>query len=109
MLVWLAQNLQVSVDDPTLNMIIPPASVASLGTCTDPIYQRTSLHATCDFVGGGTAITGVDVTSLVTFNIPDSSKDLAVVVNHYVQVLCLIKRLSCVPDMVARTLMSVPA
>lgn len=82
MTVWIAQNLQMTVDDATLNQIVPAASLSS-STCTDPIYQRTSIHATCDFAGGGVTISGVDVTALVSFT---SASSLVTVVNSYVQV-----------------------
>lgn len=83
MRVWIAQNLQVTVDDPTLNLIVPASSVA---TCTDPVYQRTALYATCDFAGGGASITGVDVTALVSFRSGDTSLVTVGQNTHYAQV-----------------------
>ena len=86
LLVWYPANLAVHVDDPTLNLILPTSSLSTLSsTCTTPIYQRTAIWATCDFTGGGTPITGVDVTTLVTFNNPTNSPSIAIV-NNYVQV-----------------------
>jgi hypothetical protein len=84
MLIWFPANLAVTVDDPILNLIIPSASLSQVSSsCTTPLYQRSAVYATCDFVGGGTAITGVDVTTLVTFT---SSSALVALVNNYVQV-----------------------
>ncbi len=84
MLIWFPANLAVTVDDPILNLIIPSASLSQVSSsCTTPLYQRSAVYATCDFVGAGTAITGVDVTTLVTFT---SSSALVAVVNNYVQV-----------------------
>lgn len=84
MLIWFPDNLAVTVDDPTLNLIIPIANLTTVSsTCSTPLYQRTAIYATCDFIGGGTSITGVDVTSLVTFTSTSSSVS---VINNYVQV-----------------------
>lgn len=84
MLIWFPANLAVTVDDPVLNLIIPSASLSSVSSsCTTPLYQRSAVYATCDFVGGGTSITGVDVTTLVTFT---SSSALISVINNYIQV-----------------------
>ncbi|DBA74581.1 TPA: hypothetical protein ACH3X2_009453 [Trebouxia sp. C0005] len=83
MLIWFPANLAVTVDDPVLNLIIPSASLSSVSSsCTTPLYQRSAVYATCDFVGGGTSITGVDVTTLVTFT---SSSALISVINNYIQ------------------------
>lgn len=85
MRIWVPANLAVAVDDSTLNQIVPTDRLGSIAssTCTTPLYQRTAVYATCDFVDGGTAITGVDVTSLVTFN---STSPAVAVINNYVQV-----------------------
>lgn len=84
MRIWVPANLAVVVDDPTLNLIIPTASLSGIdSTCNTPVYQRTAVHATCDFVDGGPTIPGVDVTSLVTFVSTSSS---IAVVNNYIQV-----------------------
>ena len=84
MLVWFPANLAVTVDDPVLNLIIPSASLSQVSSsCTTPLYQRSAVYATCDFIGGGTSITGVDVTTLVTFT---SSSALVSVINNYIQV-----------------------
>lgn len=96
MRIWVPANLAVAVDDSTLNQIVPSLDGIS-STCTTPLYQRTAVYATCDFVGGGTAITGVDVTSLVTFTSTSSS---VLIVNSYVQVegrnVTLFMMLSCI-------------
>ena len=84
MRIWFPANLAVHVDDPVLNSIVPSAQISSSGFCTTPPYQRTAVYATCDFTGGGTAITGVDVTSLVTFISPSSSSSIAII-NNYIQ------------------------
>ena len=93
LLVWFPANLAVHVDDPTLNLIVPSTSATS-SFCLTPRYQRTAVYATCDFIGGGTAITGVDVTALVTFTTtsPTSSTPSTsiTIVNNYVQVLCVL-------------------
>ena len=84
MRVWVPANLAVVVDDPTLNLIIPTARLSGIsGTCNTPLYQRTAVQATCDFIGGGPTISGVDVTSLVTFVSTSSS---VAIVNNYIQV-----------------------
>ncbi|KAL0035306.1 hypothetical protein WJX77_000193 [Trebouxia sp. C0004] len=83
MLIWFPANLAVTVDDPILNLIIPSASLSQVSSsCTTPLYQRSAVYATCDFTGGGTSITGVDVTTLVTFT---SSPALVAVINNYIQ------------------------
>lgn len=96
MRIWVPANLAVAVDDPTLNQIVPSLDGIS-STCTTPLYQKTAVYATCDFVGGGTAISGVDVTSLVTFTSASSSVEI---INNYVQVQCqnvrLFMGLSCI-------------
>lgn len=96
MRIWVPTNLAVAVDDATLHQIVPSLTSVST-TCTTPLYQKTAVYATCDFVGGGTAITGVDVTSLVTFTSTSSS---VAIVNNYIQVQCrnvvLFMRLSCI-------------
>ena len=95
MRIWVPASLAVAVDDPTLNQIVPSLDSIS-NTCTTPLYQRTAVYATCDFVGGGAAINGVDVTSLVTFTSTSSS---VIIVNNYIQVWCqnimLFMGLSC--------------
>ena len=85
MRIWVPANLAVAVDDSTLNQIVPTDRLDSIAssTCTSPLYQRTAVYATCDFIDGGTAITGVDVTSLVTFT---STSSAVAVINNYVQV-----------------------
>lgn len=93
MLIWLPDNLAVTVDDPTLNLIIPSASLSTVSsTCTTPLYQRTAIYATCDFIGGGTSITGVDITTLVTFT---SSSTSVSVINNYVQVCLYLAAADC--------------
>ena len=96
MRIWVPANLAVAVDDSTLNQIVPSLDGIS-NTCTTPLYQRTAVYATCDFVGGGAAITGVDVTSLVTFT---SSSSSVAIVNSYIQVehrnVMLFMMLSCI-------------
>ncbi|DBB14474.1 TPA: hypothetical protein ACH3X3_004761 [Trebouxia sp. C0006] len=83
MLIWFPANLAVTVDDPVLNLIIPSASLSQVSSsCTTPLYQRSAVYATCDFIGGGTSITGVDVATLVTFT---SSSALVSVINNYIQ------------------------
>ncbi len=84
MLVWFPANLALTVDDPVLNLIIPSASLSQVSSsCTTPLYQRSAVYATCDFIGGGTSITGVDITTLVTLT---SSSALVAVINNYIQV-----------------------
>ena len=96
MLIWFPANLAVTVDDPVLNLIIPSASLSSVSnTCTTPLYQRSAVYATCDFTGGGTSITRVDITTLVTFT--TSSSAYVSVTNNYVQVHLLLTPMhSCV-------------
>ena len=87
MRIWVPANLAVVVDDSTLNQVVPTDRLDTIrsSTCTTPLYQRTAVYATCDFIGGGTAITGVDVTSLVTFTTDPPSSSVAIV-NNYIQV-----------------------
>lgn len=87
MRIWVPANLAVAVDDPTLNQIVPTDRLDSIAssTCTTPLYQKTAVYATCDFIDGGSAITGVDVTSLVTFT---SASPAVAVINNYIQVQC---------------------
>lgn len=82
MLIWYPANLAVYVDDATLSRIVPLGSTISPG-CETPLYQRTTVYATCDFISGANTITGVDVSSLVTFT---SSSSSVIIVNNYVQV-----------------------
>ncbi|KAL3148639.1 hypothetical protein ABBQ38_014062 [Trebouxia sp. C0009 RCD-2024] len=83
MRIWVPANLAVVVDDPTLNLIVPKAQLSSISsTCNTPLYQGTAVYATCDFVGGGPTISGVDVTSLVTFVSTSSS---VAIINNYIQ------------------------
>lgn len=89
--IWVAQNLQVSVDDPMLNLIIPADRRPSSGSsCSTPYYQRSSIQALCDFVSGSDAILGVDVTTLVSFTTAppfnSAASTVATVINNYVQV-----------------------
>ena len=89
MRIWFPANLAIHVDDPVLNSIVPSASISSSSSCSTPPYQRTAVYATCDFTGGGTAITGVDVTSLVTFitpaPTPPASSPSIAIINSYIQ------------------------
>lgn len=75
--IWVPQNLAAVADNPTLSRLLPDANRSAATGCSQPAFQATTLRATADFVcPGRTSITGVDVSSLVTFS--SSSSQVAV-------------------------------
>ena len=69
--IWMPENLKVHASDTTLNYI--------QGSCTDASsseyqkYQRSSLYVSADIIGGTMLNQEVDVTTMVTFELSDST------------------------------------